>query len=78
MITSDDVTRSSFHPSEIVADDSKLGLEDHSYLFAFAYCINSYSGGRVLLQVLAAEISSLASMAALFTFENVTVTIYVP
>ena len=50
MITSDDVTRSSFHAGEIVADDSKLGLQDHAYLFAFAYCINSYSDGRVLLQ----------------------------
>jgi hypothetical protein len=66
MITSDDVTRSSFHTGEIVADDSKLGLEDQAYLFAFAHCINSYSDGGVLLQVLAAEISSLTPMATLY------------
>jgi hypothetical protein len=36
MITSDDVTRSSFHAGEIVADDSKQWLEDHAYMFAFA------------------------------------------
>jgi len=49
MITSDDVTRSSFHAGEIVANDSRLGLEDHACLFAFEYCINSYSHGRVSL-----------------------------